>query len=54
MDVAKKVQEFIALNTKAKTCQLSDEEFQRWVELKDGLINDISREAAPTPPPEAG
>ncbi|HEY3448071.1 MAG TPA: hypothetical protein VGK67_17070 [Myxococcales bacterium] len=52
MDVSKKIEEFIALNAKAKTRPLSEEELARWETLKNGLIATISREPPPPSPPE--
>ncbi len=54
MDVAKNIEEFIALNNKAKTSQLTSEELERWAALKARLIADITRQPAPRPPAPRG
>jgi hypothetical protein len=53
MDIARLIEEFLPLNAKAKDFQLTPEEFVRWGELKEALIDELGR-APPAPPPQGG
>jgi len=48
MDVAELIAEFVVLNAKAKNFELSADEFVRWTELKEELIEAIGREPGPS------
>ncbi|MBI5543939.1 MAG: hypothetical protein HY901_08640 [Deltaproteobacteria bacterium] len=43
MDVAIMIEEFVALNAKAKSFELTPAELQRWADLKESLISAIAR-----------
>jgi hypothetical protein len=49
MEIGELIAEFVALNSKAKSLTLNDQEFTRWVELKETLISAIDGECVASP-----